>query len=188
MQTPLEISFEGIPRSEFVEQDIRGRVEKLEQYSDKIISCRVCLESKHRRHNQGRIFHVRINLHVPGKELVVSQDQHDKHAHEDAKVAIRDAFAAMTRQLEDHERKIRGDVKTHEQPSHGVVESVEHTDDHGFIRTSDERLVYFHRNSVVDDLFHSLLPGSEVRFVESRGDQGPQASSVYVLNRHHVVG
>jgi ribosome-associated translation inhibitor RaiA len=44
---------------------------------------------------------------VPGKELVVSRDPGDVHAHKDVYVAIRDAFDAAERQLAEHGRKIK---------------------------------------------------------------------------------
>jgi len=60
--------------------------------------------------------------------------------------------------------------------------------DHGRIETSDGRSVYFHRNSVLDDLFDRLELGQEVCFCEERGDQGPQASTVKVVGKRHLVG
>jgi hypothetical protein len=47
---------------------------------------------------------------VPGDEIVVS---HTANAHEQVDVAVRDAFDAARRQLQDHARKQRGDVKLH---------------------------------------------------------------------------
>ena len=184
----LEMIFEGFPRSELVEKDIRDRVARLEENSDKIITWRVHLELKHDGQHQGRTFHVRISAHIRGRDLVVSQIRHDKHAHEDLKVAIRDAFASMSRQLEGEQGTVRANVKAHELPLHGVVEKMDYIEGHGFIRTSDDRRIYFNLNSVLDNMFYSLEPGSEVRFVEHEGDLGSQASRVYVLGTHHEVG
>jgi cold shock CspA family protein len=36
--------------------------------------------------------------------------------------------------------------------------------------------------------FDSLAIGSEVRFVDEAGDKGPQASSVHLVGKHHIVG
>jgi len=88
---------------------IRGKVEKLEEFFKHITSCRVVVEVPHKHHHQGKQFNVRIDIGVPGSEIVVNRD----HA-EDIYVALRDAFDAAKRQLEDYARKIRGDVKTHE--------------------------------------------------------------------------
>jgi ribosomal subunit interface protein len=114
MQIPLEINFRHMEPSAAVEANIREKAEKLERYFDRIISCRVVVEAPHRRHHKGKLYSIGINISVPGKELVVNHAGPKNHAHEDAYVAIRDAFNAAARQLEDYSRKIRGDVKTHE--------------------------------------------------------------------------
>ncbi len=117
MQTPAEIVFRDIPRSEALEKNINDRVKKLEKVFDHITSCKVVVEETHHHKHQGKLFHVRVNLHVPEKELVVSHEKHDKQAHEDPYVAVRDAFNAMDRQLKDYSRKLRNDVKAHSLPS-----------------------------------------------------------------------
>lgn len=116
MQIKPEITYRGFDRSEALDADIQARLRKLEQHYDRITSCQVVVEAHHHHHQQGNLFHVRIRLGVPGKELVISHDQHDKHAHEDAYVAVRDAFQSMERQLEEHARMLRGEVKNHVPP------------------------------------------------------------------------
>ena len=113
MQLPLQITFRHIQPSAAVEARIRQEAAKLEKFCEHIMSCRVIVEAPHRHHNQGNLFHVRIDLTVPQEELVVSREHHDEHAHEDAYVVIRDAFNALHRQLEDYVRRRRGDVKFH---------------------------------------------------------------------------
>jgi ribosomal subunit interface protein len=113
MQVPLEITFRGIEHSDAVETRIREKAAKLEQYCDQIISCRVAVEAEHHHQHQGNLYKVRIDLSVPHKHIVVSKDHHDKQSHEDLYVALRDAFAAATRQLEEHVRIQRGEVKSH---------------------------------------------------------------------------
>ena len=109
MQIPLQITIRDVEHSEALETHIRGKVEKLEEFFKSIISCRVVVEMPHKHHHQGKQFNVRIDIGVPGSEIVVNRD----HA-EDIYVALRDAFDAAKRQLEDYARKIRGDIKTHE--------------------------------------------------------------------------
>jgi ribosomal subunit interface protein len=116
MQIPLEINFRHMEPSEAVEATIREKVTKLERHFDRIVGCRVVIEAPHRRQSKGKLFTVTVNVAVPGKELVVNHTGSKDHAHEDAYVAIRDAFAAAARQLEDHARKVRGEVKTHTPP------------------------------------------------------------------------
>jgi cold shock CspA family protein len=56
--------------------------------------------------------------------------------------------------------------------------------DHGFLETFDGRDVYFHKNSLVGDWFETLVPGTEVAFVEEPGEMGPQATTVWIVGRH----
>jgi ribosomal subunit interface protein len=114
MQTPLNISFRNMDPSAAIEARVREKAEKLERLYDRIISCEVVVEAPHRNHQKGKLYDVRINLSVPGDDINVGRTGPQNHAHEDVYVAIRDAFAAASRQLEDHVRKMRGDVKTHE--------------------------------------------------------------------------
>jgi ribosomal subunit interface protein len=188
MQTPLQITFRDIESSAAVESNIREKAAKLEQYYDRIMSCRVMVEAPHGHHHQGRLYQVRIDLGVPDGELVVSHEHHQRDsAHEDVYVAIRDAFDAMKRQLEDYARKQRGKVKQHTPPAGGHVISLHPEEDYGKIETPDGRVIYFHRNSVLKNAFDKLQIGSEVRYTEETGELGPQASSVTLVGKHHVV-
>jgi ribosomal subunit interface protein len=111
MEAPLQITFRNLAASDAVEGKIRERAAKLDTYYDHIISCHVIVEAPHRHHHQGRLFHVRIDLALPGSTLVVNREPHAHHAHEDVLVAIRDAFDAARRQLEDYARRQRVDSK-----------------------------------------------------------------------------
>ncbi len=188
MQQPLQITFRGIPHSDAMETAIREKAAKLDKFYDRIMSCRVMVEAPHSHHHKGKLYHVRIDLTVPDDELVVNRTPTKDHAHEDAYVAIRDAFDAARRQLQDYARKQRGKVKSHEAPPHGWISEIVSGEDFGRIRTADGREIYFHRNSVVDGDFDSLEIGDEVRFAEETGDEGPQASTVHVVGKHHIVG
>lgn len=114
MQVPLEITFHGLPHSDALEARIREKTAKLEQFCDRIISCKVAVEAAHHHHHQGNLYHVRIDLSVPSKHIVVSRERHDRQAHEDVYVAVRDAFEAAKRQLEEYVRIQRGEVKNHQ--------------------------------------------------------------------------
>ncbi|MGE5505677.1 MAG: HPF/RaiA family ribosome-associated protein [Actinomycetota bacterium] len=117
MQIPLQITFHGIDHSEAVETRIREKVAKLEQLCDRITSCRVAVESHHRNtsnlHHKGEPFHIRIDVTLPGGELVVKRDPKESHINEDIYVALRDAFGAMERQVKEYVARQRGDVKAH---------------------------------------------------------------------------
>lgn len=188
MQLPLQITFRDMPRSDAVEAKIRERAEKLDKFYDSIMSCRVVVEAPHGHHHQGKHYHIRIDLTVPQGELVVSKDKHDNRTHEDVYVAIRDAFDAAQRQLKEYVRKQRREVKVHETPPHGRVVGLYPEMDYGLIHTGDGREVYFHRNSVLNGGFNHLQAGAEVRFAEEMGEQGPQASTVHTLGKHHLEG
>lgn len=186
MQLKPEISFRGLEPSPAIERKVRERLERLDRRYQRIMGCSVMIESHHRHHNKGNLYHVRIALTVPGSELVVSRNPNDDHSHEDAYVVVRDAFDAMERQLEDFARRQRGDVKTHEVPDHGRVTELDR--DHGFLTTSEGRVIYFHANSVIDGGFGKLGVGDEVRFVEAPGEEGPQISTTIPVGKHHPVG
>jgi cold shock CspA family protein len=188
MQLPIHITFRGIPPSEAIERKIRDKAAKLDLLYGRIIGCRVVVEAPHRRHHQGKLYHVRIDLTLPGGELVVNRDPAQHRAYEDAYVAIRDAFDAAARRLESYARRQRADVKTHEAALHGRVEKLFGEQDYGFIESSDGREIYFHRNSVLDDAFSKLEQGDEVRFAEEEGEKGPQASTVRLVGKHHPIG
>ncbi len=116
MQIPLQITFHGIDHSDAVEERIREKAAKLEQLFDRITSCRVVIEAHHRNtsslHRKGEPFHIRIDLTLPGTELVVKRDPKDAHVNEDILVALKEAFTNMERQLKDYVMRLRGEVKT----------------------------------------------------------------------------
>jgi cold shock CspA family protein/ribosome-associated translation inhibitor RaiA len=187
MQVPLQLSFRNMPPSAAIESEIRDRAAKLEEFFDRITSMRVVVEAPHRHHRQGKLFHVRLDVRVPGRELVVSREPPEHHAHEDVYVAIRDAFDAARCQLEDYAREMRGAVKAHAPAPRGRIVRLDPEAGHGFIVTPDGREVYFHRHSVADADFDRLCVGDEVRFAEEPGEQGPQASTVHLAGVPHTT-
>lgn len=188
MQTPLQIAFKNMQPSEAIEAIVRERAAKLERFFDRIIGCSVVVEAPHRHKHKGKLYNVRLTVSVPGKDIHVGHTGSANHAHEDVKVAIRDAFDTARRLLEDHARKMRGDVKTHAVPEHGRVLRL--FDDYGFAETADGMEVYFHKNSVTNGGFEKLTPGSDVRIVvaDKEGEHGPQASAITPIGKHHVIG
>lgn len=113
MKIPVQVTFRNVEQSSLVMEYVRSRAEALERYLPRLIGCKVIVEEPHRRHHEGRMFHVRIDMTVPGAEIVVGRDPAMKHAHEDVLVAIRDAFDAARRRLEDYSRRRRGLVRRH---------------------------------------------------------------------------
>jgi ribosomal subunit interface protein len=182
MLLPLQITFRHMDPSPAVEARIRELAARLDRFYDSITSCRVVISAPPAHSQKGGPFSVRIDLTLPGGEVVV-QSEHDKTgAHADAYVALRDAFDDLRRQLEDYGRRQHGDVKHHEASMQtGTVIEVATEEGYGRIETSDGRLVYFHRNSVHGARFESLAPGARVRFEEEQGDLGRQAAAVRPL-------
>lgn len=185
MEIPLQISFRNVERSAVLEDDIRQRATKLDAFYNHVMSCRVVVDMPHRHHRRGNLYHVRIDITIPGGEIVVNREPPQHAAYKDLPVALRDAFASAVRQLEDYARRQRGDVKTHAVLPHGKVMRLPAGADYGFLESLDGREIYFHRNSVVDGDFDQLQVGTEVAFAEELGEKGPQATTVHVVGRHH---
>jgi ribosome-associated translation inhibitor RaiA len=144
MMVPLKITFRNMARSKAIEDSIRDKAQKLTSFYSHIMSCRVIVEAPHRHHHKGKAYVVRIDITVRGGEVVVNRqpkrlvaapatraeeleknltETHEpsKHAaHEDLYVAIRDAFNAAARKLQDYAQRQRGTVKSHisEPPSY----------------------------------------------------------------------
>ena len=178
MKVPLQITFRHMARSDDVEARIRERAEKLDRIYDGIMTGRVVVDLPQQRQRKGKIFLVRIDLTVPGRELVVNRDPLLNHAHEDVHVAVEDAFDAVERILKEYSREIQGEVKTDVVQDRGLVDRLFPEEGYGFIQTRDGRDIYFHRNSVLNGGFERLRQGMEVRFSEEEGEKGPQASTV----------
>ncbi|MGE0400433.1 MAG: HPF/RaiA family ribosome-associated protein [Kofleriaceae bacterium] len=185
MPIPLRVTFRDMQSTPALEELVRDWVAKLEHVEPRIEHCDVVIDRPHQHHQHGQRVHVRVSVAVPGRDAIVSRDHSLDGAHEDAYVAIRDAFQAARRQLEDHVRRQRHDVKTKVEPEHGRVSYLDVQGEWGYIDANGRRL-YFHRNSVIGD---ELSLGDEVRFHEERGDKGPQASSVTRVGEHgrHVL-
>ena len=197
--TPI-ITFRGMNRSEALESDIRTRYKKLQKYYRLIIGCRVLVEFEQRHHETGNRFHVRIDLTVPGEQIVVSHDA-SLHAtaqdvgaeiiardaepdpeRKSAYAAVRDGFDTARRRLQDYARRQRGTVKAPVRQPQGRVVQLFPTEKYGYLEAEDGREVYFQKNSVLKNAFDRLTVGSVVSFVEEPGDKGPQASTVKLLH------
>ena len=183
MQIPLKVRFRDMPQSDVIESEIAERVGRLEHFFDKIASCHVVVSARHARQQKGQLFQVAIDLTVPGKEIVVNRDRGLDHGHEELRVAMRDAFKAAQRQLQDYVREHRGQIKAHDEPEHGRVARL--GEEFGFIETAGGDEIYFHHNSVLQEGFGDLEVGAEVRFVSEPGEKGVQATSVREVGRHH---
>jgi len=177
MQVPLEISTRRIDLSPDLEADLRRRADRLDRLYDRMTSCRIAVERPSFHHNEGGPYRVRIDITVPGSELVA-----DKQA-EDLSMAIRDAFQAAERQVDEFSQRRRGDVKTQVGPPEGPVIRLFKEDGFGFLQGSDGAEIYFHRNAVIEPGFDDLEIGMRVRYAETQGIEGPQASTVSLVGK-----
>jgi ribosomal subunit interface protein len=172
MQVPLELSARRATLSPQFEAELRTRVDKLERHYRRITSCRIAVEGPSNHHQEGGPWRVRLDITVPGGELVA-----DKEA-ETLNAAVQDAFDAAERQVEEFASKRRGEVKTNITPPEGTVLRIFPEEGFGFLAGEDGRELYFHRNSVLDPGFEALAVGARVRYAEEQGFEGPQASTV----------
>lgn len=180
MQTPLELAFQDVEPTEAIKDLVARHLAHLETFYSGITSCHIHIRAPHRRKRQGNLYEVTIEIRVPGTELVVRHDQGDLAAHEHLAVVIRHAFAAMERELKRWKDRATGEVKSHDGPLQGKIVEIHHDRDFGQIIATDNRLIYFHRNSVIDGSFDSLSPSDRVELVvqSAESDIGPQASTV----------
>lgn len=179
MQVPLELTFRHMDSSPSLASLIREQTQKLERFCDHINSCHVAVELDHASSGRGDEFRVRVDVRVAGGHEVVSVETADHK--EVVHAAVRAAFDHVGRQLKKLSRAQRADVKRHpEQDLAGVITKL--FQDYGFISTADGREVYFHERSVLSVNFNELKLGMGVAYTEEDGDEGPQASSVRVVD------
>ncbi|HXW60773.1 MAG TPA: ribosome-associated translation inhibitor RaiA, partial [Myxococcota bacterium] len=173
MMLPIQISIRNLPPSPAIEDAIRKKAQKLEQFYDRMTSCRVIVDISQKHKHKGKLYEVHIDITVPGKELVVT---HKKN--EDVYIAIRDAFSALTRQLESHASKQKGYVKKHEAVLHGQVARLIQHDGYGFIDGSDGNEYYFSMTNVGHPHFDELEIGDLVEYTSVVLGDGRQANHV----------
>ena len=114
MQIPVQVTFRDVPVDDHIEAECRREAQKLERYFDRITSCRVVVAQPHRHHKKGNHFDVRIDLTLPGAEIVINREPTQSQRDEEWQVAVREAFDRARRRLEDHVQKMRGEVKNHD--------------------------------------------------------------------------
>jgi cold shock CspA family protein len=177
MDIQTTLAFKGIDRSPALEKAISKRVKELAHLRRGLMRVHVVVSELGRHQQQGRHFSVHLDLHCKGR----SNDIAITHRHdEDPFVALRDAFDAAKRVLQEDLHRVRGDVKQHAQARRGRVARVDRDGGFGFIEDHDGQEYYFGRDNVANHSFENLQPGQPVSFLEDYGADTPQAKRVNV--------
>ena len=196
MMLPVQITSRNIEERAEAERWIQEEAHKLDRYNGRITSCRVLMEVQHTHRKWGWTYHVRVDIGLPGKEIVVKHDPSlraptrwalDKRLakrlpreqpRKDLHRAIQETFKAARRRVQEYARRQRGDVKWHEPEPHGRVLRTFAEREFGFLEGPDGREVYFHRNAVVGENLERMPVGTRVAFHEEPGEKGPHATVV----------
>lgn len=171
---PLQLTIRDMTNSEALQAVIRKKAAKLQTFCNRITSCRVVIDFQQKHKHRGKLFNIRIDVTVPGKEIVST-----RKSSEDIYIAIRDGFNALCRQLEEHSRKRNGRVKAHNHVNHGYVTRIVTDEGYGFIEDVLGDQYYFSITNASYPTFEKLMVGDAVEFVPESMSGGLQA--------HHVV-
>lgn len=189
MQTDLEIAFHGLDPSPAIEARVRERLARLEKHFGRLTSFRAVIDAPHQHHRKGKHYAVRLEARAPATVFAIDREPGDVNAHEDVYVAIRDAFDAMERRIKAWQETHTGRPVTHAAPLQGRIAELHAGRDFGQIALTDGRLVYFHRNAVVNGGFDDLAEGDPVELALDQGDseKGPHASTVRRIGAQRFV-
>lgn len=181
----LEISYRGVEKTEDIDRLIREKAAKLQKVCNHIMSCRVAVEKTQQHQRRGNPYRVRLDITVPpAHEIVVRREPTEGDIHEEVSQVLRDVFEAARRKLQALAEKERGEVKVHpDRREMAFVVRLFREEGYGFIKTQDDREIYFHRNAVLNHDFGRLEIGTGVRFVETMGEKGPQATTVQIVDK-----
>ena len=185
METLAKIDFQGATLNRHIQQSVFAHIAALEKRFGRITACRVAVAGPSARHRNGGQYEVAVHLALPdGREVNVDRTAQEDERFADPAFAVNDAFKRARRRLQDEVRRMRRQVKAHEDQPLATVANVDRDAGFGFLETADGRAVYFHRNSVLDAGFDKLDAGMRVVFAEEQGEKGPQASTVRIAGKH----
>lgn len=183
MQIEPIISYHNIDHSPAVENLVRRRIKALERRDDQLTGCEVTMEAPQKRKRHGRVFQVRLNLHLPGPDVSISRESAQGSAQNDLILAVNRAFTAAEKALKKRKKKMDGiEVKHHPPVHHGEITELESELGYGWVQADDGRKVYFQRDSLTSDNWERLDKGTRLRFREMQGDKGAYAASVTIAD------
>ncbi|WP_392407230.1 HPF/RaiA family ribosome-associated protein [Chlorogloeopsis fritschii] len=188
MKVPPEITYRNLEKTDAIDALVHEKIAKLEQVCNYISSCHIAIEKIHDRPRAGSPYRVRIDMTVPpGHELVAESNPPDVNQYPPLESVIRDAFNAVVRQLkklsEQQHEYDRAKVQDNTQQTTALVTKLFPEEGYGFVRTLDGQEIYFHRNSVLHDDFERLEIGTGVSCFVELGEEGPQASTVKIVDK-----
>ena len=185
MKIKPEITYRHLDKTDAIQSLVEEKIAKLEQFCDYMNSCRVVIEKENDHPSSGSPYRVSIDVTIPhNRELAVVESPDTGKQYPPLEAVIRDAFEAMRRQILSITTEQKGERKVHpEQQVSAMVTKLFADQGYGFLKeVSTGKEVYFHRNSVINDDFDRLTVGSGVRYKETLGEMGPQATTVQLLD------
>ncbi len=190
METQVETTFRNTVADADIEALVRREVARLEGYGTRLVSCRLAIEQPQRSQRDGSRFRVRLTIGAGlRRPIVVKREPSDSEMHESLRTIVLGVFRAARRQVQELNERRRGDTKTAGEERALIVRLFPGGEAaYGFLRAPDGRELYFHRNSVLHEDYDRLTVGTEVRFEEEEGEEGPQASTVQVVGKPRCAG
>lgn len=191
MKITPEITYRHLEKTTAIHNLVEEKIAKLEQFCDYMNSCRVVIEKDNDHPSSGSPYRVSIDITIPhNREIAVVESPDTGKQYPPLEAVIRDAFEAARRQVVSLSTEQQGKRKMHpEQEVSAVVDKLFTEEGYGFIReVSTGKEVYFHRNSVVHDDFDRLVVGAGVRYKETMGEMGPQATTVQLIDKRSGSG
>lgn len=186
MDVPVQIAFHHAEKPEWVEEELRARVVKLESMAPQLVGCRITVDQRAENPERTVPPVVRIELDMPGTAPLIVAHEPDrlqqKYQAPDLRTAVHEAFSIAERQLETWKERRKSRTKTahHDAQNQflGQVAELHPDKDHGFLMSKEGGLLYFHRNSLLSGELENLRVGDDVHYVETVGDTGPLAAKV----------
>ncbi|BAZ80746.1 MAG: cold shock domain-containing protein [Sphaerospermopsis kisseleviana] len=191
MKIQPEITYRNVEKSEAIDNLVHEKIAKLENICNYINSCHIAIEKIHDRPRSGSPYRVRIDLTVPpGHELAAEKNPGEGVQYQPLDAVVRETFDAMRQQLVKLTQLQRASEQAgryeEAQESTGLVTKLFREDGYGFLKTLDGREIYFHQNSVLHHDFDRLEIGTGVHFSLEDGEEGPQASTVKIVDKPGV--
>ena len=191
MKIQPEITYRNVEKSEAIDNLVHEKIAKLENICNYINSCHIAIEKIHDRPRSGSPYRERIDLTVPpGHELAAEKNPGESVQYQPLDAVVRETFDAMRQQLVKLTQLQRASEQAgryeEAQESTGLVTKLFREDGYGFLKTLDGREIYFHQNSVLHHDFDRLEIGTGVHFSLEDGEEGPQASTVKIVDKPGV--